>query len=65
MTLCAGYEVTSVTKNTQVVFPKYYPIAIINNQTIISNQTVYHWISNPVTEINSWPILSIQWKYCN
>lgn len=29
MTLCAGYEVTSVTKNMQVVFPKYYPIAII------------------------------------
>lgn len=29
MTPCAGYEVTSVTKNTQVVFSKYYPIAII------------------------------------
>lgn len=29
MTLCAGYEVTSVTKNMQVVFPKYYPIAVI------------------------------------
>lgn len=27
--------------------------------------TVYHWISNPVTEISSWPNLSFQWKYCN
>lgn len=27
--------------------------------------TVYHWISNPVTEISSWPNLSFQWKCCN